>query len=88
MFGRNRCQKQPQMMGCCQRQPQMEQCVMEPTITKCVEKEFYHEVPHVCPIHTHVINRHIYNHSYTPQYTCSEETQVNNIDNGPCCKFV
>ena len=43
---------------------------------------------HVCPIHTHVINRHIYNHSYTPQYTCSEETQVNNIDNGPCCKFV
>lgn len=48
MFGRNCCQRQPQMMGCCQRQPQMEQCVMEPTITKCVEKEFYHEVPHVC----------------------------------------
>lgn len=31
------------MTGCCQ--PQMEGPVMEPTITKCVEKEFYHEVP-------------------------------------------
>ena len=88
MFGKNcNCSREPMMGGCC-RQPQMEQCVMEPTITKCIEKEFYHEVPHVCPIHTHVINRHIYNHSYTPQYTCSEENQVCNIDNGPCCKFV
>lgn len=86
MFGRN-FRQQPMMGGCC-RQPQMEQVVMEPTITKCVEKEFYHEVPHVCPIHTHVVNRHIYNHSYTPQYTCSEENQVCNVDNGPCCKFV
>ena len=43
---------------------------------------------HVCPIHTHIINKHIYNHSYTPEYTCSEENQVCNIDNGPCCKFV
>ena len=58
MFGKNcNCSRNPQMMGgyfdrqpmmggCCNRQPQMEQCVMEPTITKCVEKEFYHEVPH------------------------------------------
>ena len=29
-------------------QPMMEQPIMEPTITNCVEKEFYHEVPHVC----------------------------------------
>ena len=33
-------------MGC--RQPQMEQCVVEPTITKCIEKEFYHEIPQDC----------------------------------------
>ncbi len=35
--------------GGCNRQqaPQMEQPIMEPVITKCVEKEFYHEVPHV-----------------------------------------
>lgn len=26
----------------------MECPVVEPTINKCVEREFYHEVPHVC----------------------------------------
>lgn len=72
------------MMGCCP-QPQMEAPIVEPTITKCIEKEFYHEVPHCCPIHTHTINRHVYKHTYTPQYTCSEENQVINNDCGSCC---
>ncbi len=71
-----------QQGGCCNEQP-----VIEPTITKCVEQEFYHEVPHVCPIHTHTINKHIYKHTYTPQYTCSEEDQVCNIDCGKCSGF-
>lgn len=90
MFGKKNCcmNNMPNMQGCCNRQPQMEQCIVEPTINKCETREFYHEVPHVCPIHTHIINKHIYNHSYTPEYTCSEENQVCNIDNGPCCKFV
>ena len=84
--------------NCCNRQmtigmmPQgnccMEQQVIEPTITKCVEKEFYHEIPHVCPIHTHVINKHIYKHTYTPQYSCSEECQTVNLDCGKCSGFV
>ena len=82
---------------CCNRQmpmmPQMDQCCMEqpivePTINKCVEKEFYHEVPHVCPIHTHTINKHIYKHTYTPEYSCSEEEQVCNIDCGKCSNFM
>lgn len=30
--------------GCNRQQPIMEQPIMEPTITKCVEKEFHHEV--------------------------------------------
>ena len=68
--------------------PIMEGQVVEPTITKCVEQEFYHEVPHVCPIHTHTINKHIYKHTYTPQYTCSEECQVCNLDCGKCSNFV
>ena len=42
---------------------------------------------HVCPIHTHVINKHIYNHTYTPEYSCSEENQVINNDPGSCCGF-
>ncbi len=70
--------------GCCNRQQQ----VIEPTINKCVQKDFYHEVPHVCPIHTHVVNRHIYNHTYTPQYTCSEENQIINNDCGKCSGFM
>jgi hypothetical protein len=49
----NRCcgsRQNMQMMNnnCCMRQPIMEGQVVEPTITKCVEQEFYHEVPHVC----------------------------------------
>ena len=71
-------------MGCI---PSCEQQIVEPPINKCIEKEFYHEVPHVCPIHTHVINRHIYKHTYTPQYSCSEENQVINNDCGGCSQF-
>lgn len=71
-----------QNMGCCQ-----ESQVVEPTITKCVEEEVYHEVPHICPIHTHKITKHIYKHTYTPQYSCSEEDQVCNMDCGKCSGF-
>lgn len=28
--------------------------VIEPAINKCVERQFCHEVNHICPIHTHV----------------------------------
>ncbi len=90
---RNQCCGRNQMMG--MGQPMMpmggNQCgcpIVEPTITKCVEKEFCHEVPHVCPIHTHVINRHIYRHTYSPQFTCSEENQVVNLDCGKCSQFM
>ena len=56
--------------------------VMEPAITNCVEQNCYHQVEHIIPIHTHVINRDIYQHSYVPAYSCSQENQVVNID--PC----
>lgn len=36
----------PQSDRCCQNMNQTrEQCIVEPTINKCIEKEFYHEVP-------------------------------------------
>ena len=66
---------------CCDRNP-----VIEPVINKCIEREFCHQVNHVCPIHTHVVNKHIYNHTYTPEYSCSEE-KINN-DPGCCAKFM
>ena len=65
LFNKRCCQDMmmPQNgMDCCNRE------IVEPAINKCIEREFYHEVPHVCPIHTHVINKHIYKHTYTPQY--------------------
>lgn len=76
------------MQGGMNATPIMEGQVIEPTITKCVEQEFFHEVPHICPIHTHTINKHIYKHTYTPQYSCSEECQMSNIDCGKCSGFV
>ena len=87
MFGNRRCCNQMGFGGMdrdcgCQPQP-----IVEPAINKCIEREFCHEVPHVCPIHTHVINKHIYRHTYTPEYSCSEENQVINLDNGGCCGF-
>lgn len=42
---------------------------------------------HICPIHTRVINNHIIQHNYTPEYTCSEENTVTNVDPGCCNKF-
>lgn len=87
MFNRWCCNNRQMGYGYNMMAPQMEQQVVEPAINKCVEKEFYHEVPHVCPIHTHVINRHVYKHTYTPQYSCSEENQVINNDCGSCCQF-
>lgn len=54
MFNRNCCRQNYAMpnygmqnyggQGCCQRQTQP---VVEPTINKCIQKDFYHEVPHV-----------------------------------------
>lgn len=80
---RNCCPRQNPC--CCNRQTQCcnPQPVVEPTVTNCIEKEFYHEVEHVIPVHTHVINKHIYSHVYKPQFTCSEECQV--INNECCC---
>ena len=40
----------PQSDRCCQNMNQTrEQCIVEPTINKCIEKEFYHEVPQDYP---------------------------------------
>lgn len=55
---------------------------------KCVHKQIIHEVPHVCPINTRIINHHIYRHTYSPCYTCTEENEVCNENIGCCNKFM
>lgn len=70
-----------QMNNSCQ------QPIVEPMQEKCVHRTIMHEVPHVCPIRTKIINHHVYRHTYRPEYSCCEENVVSNIDNGSCCNF-
>lgn len=72
-----------EMGGCgCKMQP-----VYEQPIEKCVHRTICHEVPHVCPINTKIINHHVYKHTYSPCYSCCEENEVCQINEGSCCCF-
>ena len=63
--------------------PPVYECPQE----RVCHKEILHEVPHVCPINTRVINHHIYRHTYTPCYTYCEENEVCNVYDGCCSGF-
>ena len=73
----NSMMQQPNMMG------NMNEGVQQ----RVINRTFVHEVPHTCPIHTRIINHHVYKHTYRPVYTCSEENTVSNIQCGSCCQF-
>ncbi len=47
---------------------------------RCIHKQIIHDVAHVKPINTRIINHHIYRHTYTPMYTCTEENEVCNVN--------
>jgi hypothetical protein len=59
--------------------------IVEPAIEKCIKRDFCHEVRHICPVHTTVVNNHIFRHVYDPQFSCSEENVVTNRDPGCGC---
>ena len=85
-FNNNKCccQNNWQENGAC---CNMEQCgcpIIEQPIERCVERNICHRVEHICPIHTRIINNHIIEHMYRPEYSCSEENTITNIDPG-CC---
>ena len=54
---------------------------------RIINRTFVHEVPHTCPIHTRIINHHVYKHTYRPVYTCSEENVCSNVQCGSCNNF-
>lgn len=56
--------------------PPIYECPQE----RCIHKQIIHEVPHVQPINTRIINHHIYRHTYSPCYTCTEENEVCNVN--------
>ena len=67
--------------------PMMNTPMNEGVQERIINRTFVHEVPHVCPIHTRIINHHVYKHTYRPAYTCSEENVCSNIQCGSCCQF-
>ena len=58
-----------------------------PVRERVINRTFIHEVPHTCPIHTRIINHHVYKHTYRPVYTCSEENVCSNVECGSCSDF-
>lgn len=54
---------------------------------RVIHREFVHEVPHIMPINTRIVNHHIYKHSYSPCYTCCEENCVSNVNDCCPCNF-
>ncbi len=58
-----------------------------PPQERCIHKTFVHEIPHICPIRTRVINHHVYKHTYRPEFSCQEENVVSNIQCGSCNQF-
>lgn len=71
--------RQRPMMGGCP--------IIETPQERIVKRDFCHQVQHICPINTRVINNHIIRHVYMPRYTCCEENVVTNLDQGSCCQF-
>ena len=61
--------------------------IVEPGRERVVNRTFVHEVPHICPMNTRIINNHIYRHTYQPRYTCCEENVVTQEQCGSCCNF-
>ena len=64
--------------------------VVCPPIYECpretvVNRYICHEVPHIIPCNTRIINHHIYRHTYMPAYSCCEENDVQNIYERRCC---
>lgn len=60
--------------------------IIECPCERVVNRQFCHQIQHIQPIHTRIINNHVYNHSFVPQYTCCEENRICHVyDQNPCC---
>ena len=61
--------------------------IIEPGRERVVQRNIIHEVKHICPMNTKIINNHIFRHTYQPRYTCCEENTCTNVQCGSCCNF-
>ena len=70
---------------CCPSTMDMCPPIIECPKERCCHRYICHEVPHVVPCNTRIINHHIYRHTYTPTYTCCEENEYSNVYERECC---
>ena len=63
----------------CMRDPVYE-CPQE----RCCHREIHHEVKHIVPVNTRIINHHIIHHNYVPMFTCCEEDTCCNVYDNKC----
>ena len=61
--------------------------IIEPGKERVIQRNIIHEVRHVCPMNTKIINNHIFKHTYEPCYSCSEENICTNVQCGSCSCF-
>ena len=61
--------------------------IIEPMQQRVINRTIIHEVPHVCPLQTKIVNHHVFKHTYQPSYSCCEENVCSEIQCGSCCNF-
>ena len=61
--------------------------IMEMPCERVCHREICHNVEHIQPINTRIINHHIYRHTFKPCYTCCEENVCSDVyEQNPCCR--
>ncbi len=61
--------------------------IVEPMRERVINRTIVHEVPHICPLRTRIINNHVYRHTYRQEHSCCSEDKVTNVQCGSCCDF-
>ena len=59
------------------------QPIMEPLQERVVNRTIVHDVNHICPVRTLIINHHVFRHYYQTTYSCCEEN-VCETECNPC----
>jgi hypothetical protein len=61
--------------------------IVETPCERVCHREICHNVEHIQPVNTRIINHHVYHHTYVPCYTCCEENEISNVYGpNPCCR--
>ena len=61
--------------------------IIEPVQEKVVNRTIVHNVPHICPVRTRIVNHHVFKHTYQPEFSCCEENVCSEVQCGSCCNY-